>query len=203
MTIAQDKSDPTGVREDRKGGSSTAVVRARERKANAALQLKKDNCTWDEIAEVLGYPTARHALIAVEQMLEQGALTQESQEFMRHLAGRKLEDWLYVLDKDIRDDSPDRFVAITKSRDLLETHMRLFGYAKPTEVAIYNPLESEVTEFIAAVVAARDDGKSLREDDIFSAEPDDDGVYTVSNTAADIEEATEADEPAEDYTSDF
>lgn len=181
MTLMQDKSDPTGVIDTSERGSS-AGVRARERKAHAALELKKAGESWDTIAEVLGFPTARAALVAVEKTLESGIMSPESQEFMRRLAGSRLEEWLFALRDKTRDgEHPDQLAAIAKSREVLETHMKLFGYAAPAEVAIYNPLESEVTEFVAAITRAKEGGKKLIESDIFETEADEEGVYRVTS----------------------
>lgn len=204
MTIIQDKTDPTGVRDTSPAGSSSAI-RARERKAAAALALRKDNVSWDEIAEVLGYPTARAALVAVEQMLEKGALTPESQEFLRALAASRLEELIYAgRQKALDDQAPDQLAAMGQVRQLIETHMKLLGYAAPQELAIYNPLEGEVQEFIA-MVQQRKAGKQLEESDIFSTEADESGVYHVTGVdEGHYGEDEPEPEPAEpDYLKDF
>lgn len=175
MALVQDPTNPTGVTDTRqaKGGTGGAQ-RARTRKAYAALELKKQNYSWQEVAETLGFPDGKAALVAVEKALETGILSPESQELMRQMAGRRLEEWLYTLDGDARNaESPDRFTAIRESRGLLETHMKLFGYAAPQEVAIYNPLESEVQEFVSEMIRRRQNGKVLEESDIFDTDPDD------------------------------
>jgi hypothetical protein len=179
MTLAQDSSDPTGVAETGNGGSATA--RARERKAHAAIELKKDGNSWGDIAEILGYPTPRAALVATEQALEKGIFSQESQEFMRQVASMRLEELLFAVQPKATDrDCPEQLAAVGKARELIETHMKLNGYAAPAELAIYNPLDSEVSEFVAAMQQRHNAGKTLTESDIFETEADDAGVYHVT-----------------------
>src|SRR5690349_11612351 len=106
MSIQQDSSHPSGVSGGPRDGVQLAV--ARDRKADAALSLRRDHVGWEEIAETLGYPTPRHALLAVEQALQRNLATDESKEFMRHLAGRWLQDLLYPMMVTARDDeSPE------------------------------------------------------------------------------------------------
>jgi hypothetical protein len=93
MVIQQDSSHPTGVT----GTKSRELTKARMRKAEAALDMRHRHIGWQEIAETLGYPTPRHALIAVEKALQAGLQTDESKEFMRLLAGKKLEELIFAV----------------------------------------------------------------------------------------------------------
>lgn len=183
MTLVQDSTHPTGVSADR-GGSS--VTRARERKANAALAMRKDHHSWADIAEVLGYPTPKAALVAVEQALEAGLATDESQDFMRRMASETLQTLLYGVMKKARDpDHPEHLLAVTKAREVVMDHAKLMGYVAPAEVAIYTPMAKEIEEFIGEVLKERQPD-TLEESDIFGddAEPvelreQDDGTYAV------------------------
>lgn len=166
--MQQDSTDPTGVRDDSpKGGSE--VARARDRKANAALELRKAGASWDEIAEVLGFPTARTALVAVEKALENGLRTKESQEFMRNLAGQRLDRLLRsVWKKAIEPENPEHLVAVTKARELIAQHAKLHGLDAPTEMVVHSPSAPELERWVASVVQAG--APQLEEADIFDAE---------------------------------
>lgn len=178
MAIEQDSSDPTGV----SGKKSTELERARMRKANSALELRRKSTSWEEIAETLGYPTPRAALVAVERALEAGLSTDESQDFMRQMAGRKLDELLYTIwDKATDAEHPDNLSAVTKARELVLDHAKLFGYIAPTEVAIHNPMAAEIEAFVGKVLADRK--PPVEEDDILEDEvvlhEQTPGVFTV------------------------
>jgi hypothetical protein len=69
--IHQDSSDPEGVSGPNvEGTSMTSRTAARNRKADAAVALKLAGATWGEIAQIVGYPTARQALVSVARARE-------------------------------------------------------------------------------------------------------------------------------------
>lgn len=178
MAIVQDPTHPTGVVDTSPKGSS-AGARARERKAMAALELRKRNVGWPDIAETLGFPSGRHAQTAVETTLAD-CFDEESQDLLRRLAAAHLEDMLFALRAKAMDpENAEQLGAINQRRQLIETHMKLLGYARPTEVAIYNPLDSEISEFVAATIRKESAGKKLAESDIFDMEEDEDGTYVM------------------------
>lgn len=166
MTLIQDSTHPTGVSSDRPQGDS-GINRARQRKANAALALRRDNYSWDHIAETLGYPNPRSALIAVEQALEAGLATDESQDFMRRMASENLQTLLFgVMQKAKDPEDPEHLVAVTKAREIIMDHAKLMGYVAPAEVAIYTPMAKEIEQFIGEVLEGRIP-ETLVESDIF------------------------------------
>jgi hypothetical protein len=94
----QDPTDPTGVRDlapqRYAGGPDGSVVRARTRKANAAVQMRLAGATW-----------------------------------------------------------PEKMIAVSKAREILADHRKLFGLDAPTEVIVHNPSAAELEEWVAGVVA--------------------------------------------------
>jgi hypothetical protein len=172
MAIQQNSTHPAGVSGDRTGALTTAQYR----KADAALALRQKQVSWAEVAETLGYPTPRHALIAVEKALQRGLQADESKEFMRMLAGQKLEELLYaVWDKATDQEREDQAVFVRSAREILADHAKLLGYLSPAEVSIYNPLESEIEQLVGKFIAKG--APEIETGDIFEMEPDDDGVY--------------------------
>jgi hypothetical protein len=164
MTMAQDSSHPTGVT-----GNRTTALRARERKTNAALQMKLAGATWEEIADVIGYPTPRQALVAVERALERELKTEPSQAKMRALAGARLERLLRSCwSKAIDPAHPEHLVALAKAREIVDRHAKLYGLDAPTEVVVHNPTVHELEAWVATVVS--ETHPALPEYDIFEGE---------------------------------
>lgn len=169
--MQQDSTDPTGVRvpERKAGGPPPEAVRARERKANAALQMKMAGADWADIAEVLGYPTARQALVAVERALEVGLKTEQSQAMMRSMAGKRLERLLRSCwPKAIDPENPEHLVALTKAREIIDRHAKLYGLDAPTEVVVHSPSMRELEQWVAKVSASQ--LPQVEEFDIFEGE---------------------------------
>lgn len=169
----QDPTDPTGVSDDSpKGGSN--VARARDRKANAALQLRIAGASWDEIAQSLGFPTPRAALVATEKALEKELHTEENQGQMRSLAGKRLERLLRgVWTKAIDPAHPEHLFAVDKARLIIDRHAKLYGLDAPTEFVVTNPAQQEIEKWVATVIGQAQ--PTLREADIFDAEVIEDG----------------------------
>lgn len=167
--ITQDSSHPTGVRDDSPNGGSE-VARARDRKANASIQLRKAGASWEEVAEVVGYPTARAALVAVERALEKELKTQESQTFMRQLAGQRLDRLLRgVWPKAINPDHPEHLAALDRARQLVAQHSKLYGLDAPSEMIVHSPTQQELEKWVSTVVQAS--APQLDEYDIFDTVP--------------------------------
>lgn len=154
---AQDSTDPTGVAaHKRMNDPGNYAGRARQRKANAALQMRLAGATWHEIASGLGYPTPRTAMVATEKALERELATTEDREKMRKLAGARLERLIRaVWGKAIDPDNPDQMIAVSKAREVVADHRKLFGLDAPTEVVVHNPSEAELEAWVARVVATQ------------------------------------------------
>jgi hypothetical protein len=167
MGHAQDPSHPTGIRVT--GESGKAATRPRERKSNAALELRLMGYGWDDIATIVGYPTPRDALVAFENAMErQFKDDPTSTAKMRDLAGRRLERLLRAAWGKANDpDHPEQMSAIERCRGILNDHARLFGLHAPTEMVVHSPTQAEIHSFVAKVVNAAN--AELEEDDIFDA----------------------------------
>lgn len=167
MALIQDPSHPTGVTSTITG-PDPELNRARDRKANAAVQMRIAGASWDEIAEVIGYPSGRDALVATERALEK-ELRELSKDGMRQMAGRRLERLLRgVWPKAIDPDNPEQLPAVGKAREIIADHRKLFGLDAPTEIAVHAPTEQELANWVATVVNV---GRpALEEADIFDIE---------------------------------
>lgn len=170
MPHFQDSSDPTGVLAVGEVGKE--VERARDRKANAALQLHigKDGQggeDWDTIAEVLGYPSARHARIATERALEKELHDHPATvSRMRLLANKRLEQMLRAVWAKATDPGCDeQLTAITRAREIIADHRRLYGLDEATKVEVSSPTDHELQVWVAGVI--KNTVPQLEEADIF------------------------------------
>lgn len=146
----QDSSHETGV--SMTGAQQVNVTRARDRKANAAIQLKLSGADWEEIAEAIGYPTPRAALVAVEKALE-SRLDTVDRKALREMAGARLERllravWLKAIDP----NHPEQMQAQAQAASRIDRHIKLFGLDAPTEVIVHTPTQTELEQWVARLV---------------------------------------------------
>jgi hypothetical protein len=169
----QDSTHPTGVSTtDHKAKVNT--IRARERKANAALSLALAGAEPEQIAESVGYPTARAARVAIERALEKQLRSDpENRARMRLMASRRLERLLLSVWPKANDpDHPEHLIASTKARELIAQWTKLHGLDAPQEVVIHSPtndmLEDWVTRVlsVAAPIVDEDDFLDIPDEDV-------------------------------------
>jgi len=156
MVQRQDSTDPTGVAAPARLHDSPGnnAGRARIRKANAALQMRYAGATWQEIATALGYPTPRTAMVATEKALERELANADDRDKMRKLAGARLERLIRaVWPKAIDPNHPDQMIAVSKAREVIGQHAKLFGLDAPTEIIVHNPTQAELDAWVARVTA--------------------------------------------------
>jgi hypothetical protein len=149
---AQDSTDPTGVAVVA-GKASKEIARARERKAFAALELKVDGADWSTIAETLGYPTARAALVAVENALER-KLSLNDKAKLRELAATRLESLLRSVSSKAKDPTnPEHLAAVGRSREIIADFRRLHGLDAPSEILVSTPTQREIDDLVGLHVS--------------------------------------------------
>lgn len=170
MATRQDRTHPTGVGDTRKSrGTEVEAVRARNRKADAALSMSLSGATWGEIAESLGFPTPRAARTATEKALARQLEREDDREKMRKMAGARLERLLRgIWTKAIDPNSPEQMSAISRSRELIADYSKLWGLNAPTEVTVHSPSQSELEDWVLRMTATM--VPAVEEPDIFEAE---------------------------------
>lgn len=168
--MTQDSTHPTGVADDSPNGGSN-VATARGRKAEAALALRKDGEDWDTIAEVLGYPTGRAALVATEKALQNELKSTESRAFVRRLADDRLTEMLKSVYKQATNpDHPDHLAYLREASKLIAQHADLLGAKAPAEFSNNNPSAPELEKWVAQMLAQRT--AAAVEANIFESEPE-------------------------------
>jgi hypothetical protein len=166
--IVQDETDVTGVSDSDGGRGGSALARARDRKANAALQLRIKLVPWDEVATILGFPNGEAALRATERALEKELRT-ESRDVLRLLAGRRLDTLLASLwDRATNPEDPDHLAYNAQAASRIAQYAKLMGLDAPTEMIVHSPSESEIQDFVAKVTKGL--VPQLPEADIFEGE---------------------------------
>lgn len=152
MALRQDPTHPTGV-------SSTLSVRdpgavkARARKAEAALAMKLGAATWFEIAEALGYPSEQAAIAAVEKALGK-RLDSTDRAHLRLLAAGRLESLLRsTWSKAHTPSDPEHLAAVKTTRETIESMIRLWGLNAPQEILINNPTQEMLDQWVGRVVS--------------------------------------------------
>lgn len=155
MVTHQDSSHPEGVSGDRTGhGGNNSAQMARFRKADAALQLKTAGATWTEIAQTLGYPTPRQAMLAVEKALVRQLNDEDDKAKMRAVSGARLERLLRgIWAKAIDPNSPEQMTAVSRCREIIADHNKLYGLSAPTEVVVSTPTQTELEDWVLRMTA--------------------------------------------------
>jgi hypothetical protein len=171
VATVQDSTHPTGVRADKSDATRPRgeVVQKRNRKADAALSLKMTGALWGEVAQALGYPTPRAAQLAAEKALVRQLATDDDRDKMRTMAGARLDRLLRaVWGKAINPNDPEQLSAISRSRELIADHVKLYGLAAPTEVVVHSPSQSDLEDWVLRMTATM--VPDIEEADIFDAE---------------------------------
>jgi hypothetical protein len=151
MGSRQDSSHPTGVVPD--SGRASDIAAQRKRKADAALALRLSGANWPSIAQALGYPTPRAAQLAVEKTLVK-QLEGSDREVLRAIAGARLERLLQsVWGKANNTGDPDQLSAVSRARELVADHRKLFGLDAPSEVVVHTPTQDELEGWVLRMTA--------------------------------------------------
>jgi hypothetical protein len=158
------------VREGRVGGATTWLPR--NRKADAALSLRLSGATWTEIALALGFPTPRAAMLAVERALIKQLDATEDRDKMRTIAGARLERLLRsVWGRALDPNDPEQLSAVSRARELIDRHAKLYGLDAPTELVVHSPTQSELEDWVLRMTATMI--PHIDEPSIFELEEDD------------------------------
>lgn len=169
MAVIQDPKHPTGVSTEPKNEGKEVVIRARERKANAALELLTEGMDPVDIAEILGYPDGRAVMTQVELALERQVMDNPNREAMRQLASKRLDSLLRSVWKKAHDpEHPEHLPAHKRASDVIAQWTRLHGVEAPSEVVVHSPSEGEISAWVAQVTKGK--VPQVEELDIFDAD---------------------------------
>jgi hypothetical protein len=54
--------------------------------------------------------------------------------------------------KAMNPDHPDHLLAVTKAREIVDRHAKLYGLDSPTELIVHSPSSQELEQWVAQVV---------------------------------------------------
>lgn len=177
MAMINDPEHPDGITDDGKAlfshGDSDDLVRARERKGIAAMELFIRTRSWEKAAQGAGYPTARAARVSAEKALEKEFKeSSRSQDFMRKYMSKHYDLLIGALALKAADPNhPEQIVAIKTIRELGAQQAKLLGLDAPTKLSLVDPTEDQIEEWINNKVGPR---HTDEEADIFDADVIDD-----------------------------
>lgn len=139
------------------------------RKADAAIAMRNAGSNLVDIADTLGYSTARTAMTAIERRLAD-TVTEETRAQMRQTASMRLERllrgvWLEAIDP----KAPDQLTAVSRARELIAQHAKLWGLEAPQEVIVHNPTSAEIDSWLERVM--REGQPKIIEHDILGELP--------------------------------
>lgn len=172
MPMQHDSNDPEGVSDAIEGKPSDDLVRARERKGIAAMELFIRTRSWERAAEGAGYPTPRAARVAAEKALEKEFKeSSRSQDFMRKYIAKHIDILVGSLAVKTADaNHPEQIAAIKTVRELLASQSKLLGLDAPTKVSMIDPTQEEIEAYLNEKVGP---AHTDVEADIFDAEWED------------------------------
>lgn len=177
--MEQDDTDPTGVRET-SSSLQPATIRARERKAAAAVEMFIDkHKSYKEIAKKLGYPDANAARVAVERYMEEQLKAHpRSISAMRDMAGRRLDNALRSVAKKAMDDKhPEHLAAVQQYRGIVMDWSKHYGLTAPQQVVVSSPSLEQIEQVAGELLSKGT--RQLAEGDIFGDDADDSEVQEL------------------------
>lgn len=125
----------------------------RKSRQDAAVALRIHGANYSEIADTLGYSSARVARLAVERGLA-ASVGDDDREQRRHIEGRRLERLLRgVMPKATDEDNPEQVAYVRASLAIIDRHAKLWGLDAPIEVVSYNPTAVELEAWLASKTA--------------------------------------------------
>lgn len=131
---------------------------AKDRKADAALELKLMGVRWDDVCETLGYASAQTAKTAVEQALRRNLLDRaEDTDDLRRMASMRYERllrsvWPKATSPGTPDEpNPEHLAAVKTAAEITDRFVKLHGLAAPTEIAIRTPAQQELEQWVQTV----------------------------------------------------
>lgn len=148
----------------------TFVERPQNKKVISALSLRLSGASLDEICEVVGFASTKDAANAIDKALRDRIQDDDrTKAKMRGLANERLERllrsaWVKAIDP----SHPEQLTAIEKCKGLIDRHIKLYGLDAPTEMVVHNPADSELEQWVMAVI--QQGSPELMEADILEGE---------------------------------
>jgi hypothetical protein len=139
------------------------------RNQSAALALRLAGASYDDIASALAYEDSTSARVAVEQALARRADEADPKEKarLRALNAGRIERLLQgVWGRATDRNDPEHLKAVQVAAALIDRHTRLYGLDAPTQVAISNPTQTEIDQWVSHILSKQTAAITVEEDDV-------------------------------------
>lgn len=143
-------------------------------RASAALSLRIDGASFEQIAKALEFQDGSTARRAVEYALASITHTPEEVEHVRYLNARRLERILAsLMRRATSPKDPDHLAYARTALVTIDRHIKLYGADAPAKMNVtYNPTVGQIEEWVMAT--ARQVHGEIAEADILDVEVEED-----------------------------
>lgn len=121
----------------------------------AAVQLRLSGASFADIADILGLSNSKAALKAVERELAaQSSENEDEKARLRRETSMRLEKLIEsVWTKATEPSDPEHLPALRTAVTIIDRHAKLHGLDQPSEVIVHTPTQTELDQWVAAMVA--------------------------------------------------
>lgn len=139
-------------------------------KAEAAVTMAMYGASDSDIAKTLHYSSPYRARMAVERALAGAEHTLDDQEKVRKLIGKRLNRLLAAhMGQALDVNNPNQLAHSARALAIVDRQAKLYGVDAPTQIQV-SMADSEIQEFIEAMLPATMQDKLAIEADILDAE---------------------------------
>lgn len=146
------------------------IKNERTTQSAAALQLRIDGASWDDIATILEYSSPIDARHAVERALALEAASPEKVEHVRLVNSKRLERIYRSLSRRaVNPKDPDHLQYVRAAVTVIDRHSKLWGADSPQQMNVtVSPSVGEIEKWVSNM--AREVHGQIEEGDILDVE---------------------------------
>jgi hypothetical protein len=135
---------------------------------SAAVQLRVSGTSYSDIAVTLGLQDARMALTVVTRELAlQGDGEDDARDRLRNEESARLMHLLGpVMDRATDPTDPEHLQAVRTAVTIIDRRIKLLGLDAPTEILVHTPTQTELDQWVGAMVAQAMPRAALTEPEI-------------------------------------
>jgi hypothetical protein len=133
----------------------TDISNAPVRMGAAAVQLRVNGTSYEDIAMTLGLSSPRAALTLVSRELaQQGEGMEEERDELRRVEAARLDELLVsVMAKATDPECSEHLPAVRTAVTIIDRRIKLYGLDAPTEITVHTPTATELDNWVASMVA--------------------------------------------------
>ena len=156
--------------DDLESKKNQIIRNERTTQSAAALQLRIDGASWDDIATILEYSSPIDARHAVERALALEAASPEKVEHVRLVNSKRLERIYRSLSRRaVNPKDPDHLQYVRAAVTVIDRHSKLWGADSPQQMNVtISPSVGEIEKWVSNM--AREVHGQIEEGDILDVE---------------------------------